>query len=275
MSYTILYAKQFIKIDENNVIPFILQGDNNVYESDRKRARDWGNSYAFTRTMITSNEALMQEVEKLKLETIKDCDVYVKQYDETWAFDEKRFGYHTGIAIGSNSTTKTTFGMFKNFYANGIKNAKTIEELMELNCSIGMKVYRWKDSDITDKGIEIKPDVMFSSTEQAVAAIKEYEEYYKGHNVHLYLFAYGMDRAIEKLKKPKQPKQKTKVDHYFRIDTPFGYFLKNTKNGFRYGTWSAKPFRTEKDALKVIAKLQMKFPDYNFKPELVQKEAYV
>jgi hypothetical protein len=84
-----------------------------------------------------------------------------------------------------------------------------------------------------------------------------------------------MDRVIAKLKKPKQPKQKTKVDHYFRIDTPFGYFLKNTKNGFRYGTWSAKPFRTEKDALKVIAKLQMKFPDYNFKPELVQKEAYV
>jgi hypothetical protein len=165
--------------------------------------------------------------------------------------------------------------MFKNFYANGIKNAKTIEELRELNCSIGMRVYRWRDSDITDKGIEIKPDVMFMTTEQAVAAIKEYEDYYKGHNVHLYLFAYGMDRVIAKLKKPKQPKQKTKVDHYFRIDTPFGYFLKNTKNGFRYGTWSAKPFRTEKDALKVIAKLQMKFPDYNFKPELVQKEAYV
>lgn len=275
MSYTILYAKQFIKIDENNVIPFILQGDNNVYESDRKRARDWGNSYAFTKTMITSNEALMQEVEKLKLDTIERCDEYVKQYDETWAYDEKRFGYHTGIAIGGNHTTKTTFGMFKNFYVNGIKDAKTIEELRELNCSIGMKVYRWRDSDITDKGIEIKPDVMFMTTEQTVAAIKEYEDYYAGHNIFLYLFAYGMDRVIAKLKKPKQPKQKTKVDHYFRIDTPFGYFLKNTKNGFRYGTWNAKPFRTEKDALKVIAKLQMKFPDYNFQPELVQKEAYV
>jgi len=273
MSYTILYAKQFIKIDETHVIPFILQGDNNVYESDRKRARDWGNSYAFTKTMITSNEALMQEIEKFKLETIERSNENVKQYDETWAFNEKPFGYHTGIAIGGNHTTKTTFGMFKNFYANGIKNAKTIEELRELNCSIGMKV--WKDSDITDKGIEIKPDVMFLSTEQAVAVIKEYEEYYKGHNVHLYLFAYGMDRVIAKLKKRKAPKQKEKVDHYFRIDTPFGYFLKNTRNGFRYGNWSAKPFRTEKDALKVIAKLQMKFPYYNFQPELVQKEAYV
>lgn len=275
MSYTILYAKQFIKIDENNVIPFILQGDNNVYESDRKRAKDWGNSYMFNKNIITSNEALMQEIERLKLDTIERCDDYVKQYDETWAYDEKRFGYHTGIAIGGNHTTKTTFGMFKNFYANGIKDAKTIEELRELNCSIGMKVYRWKDSDITDKGIEIKTDVMFTSTEQAVEKIKEYEEYYKGHNVYLFLFSYGMDRAIAKLKKPKQPKQKEKVDHYFRIDTPFGYFLKNTKNGFRYGTWSAKPFRTEKDAKRSLDTLQKKFPQHNFTIELVQKEAYV
>ena len=236
MSYTILYAKQFIKIDENNVIPFILQGDNNVYESDRKRARDWGNSYAFTKTMITSNEALMQEVEKLKLETIERSNENVKQYDETWAFNEKHFGYHTGIAIGGNHTTKTTFGMFKNFYANGIKNAKTIEELRELNCSIGMRVYRWREEDITSKGLEIKRlrSTMFMTTEDAVNKIKEYEDYYAGHNVYLYLFAHGMDRAIAKLKKPKQPKQKTKVDHYFRIDTPFGCFHKSTKNGFRY-----------------------------------------
>ena len=83
MSYTILYAKQFIKIDENHVIPFILQGDNNVYESDRKRARDWGNSYAFTKTIITSNEALMQEIERFKLETIRRSNENVKLYDET------------------------------------------------------------------------------------------------------------------------------------------------------------------------------------------------
>lgn len=275
MSYTILYAKQFIKIDENNVIPFILQGDNNVYESDRKRARDWGNSYMFNKNIIVSNEALMQEIERFKLETIARSNLKMSSNTMKWAFNEKQFGYHTGIAIGSNHTTKTSFGMFKNFFANGIKDAKTIEELRELNCSIGMRVHRWRDEDITSKGLEIKPYVMFITTEQAVEKIKEYEEYYKGHNIYLYLYAYGMDRAIAKLKKPKQPKQKTLVGHYYRIDTPFGYFLKNTKNGFRYGTWSAKAFRTEKDALKVIAKLQMKFPDYNFKPELVQKETYI
>lgn len=275
MSYTILYAKQFIKIDENHVIPFILQGDNNVYETDRKRARDWGNSYAFTKTMITSNEALMQEIERFKLDTIERCDEYVKQYDDTWAFDEKRFGYHTGIAIGGNHTTKTTFGMFKNFYANGIKDAKTIEELRELNCSIGMRVYRWRKEDITSKGLEIKPDVMFMTTEDAVNKIKEYEDYYAGHNIYLYLFAYGMDRAIAILKKPKQPKQKVKVDQYFRIDTPFGYFLKNSKYGFNYSAWNAKPFRTEKDAKRSLDTLQKKFPQHKFEIQLVQKEAYV
>ena len=275
MSYTILYAKQFIKIDETRVIPFILQGDNNVYESNRKRARDWSNSYAFTRTIITSNEALLQEIEKFKQDTLERCNEDVKQYDETWAFDEKRFGYHTGIAVGGRHTTKTTFGMFKNFYASGIKDAKTVEELRELGCAIGIKVYRWNDSDITKLGLEIKPNIGLASTEQAIATIEEYEAYYKGHNVYLYIYAYGMDRVLQKTKKTKQPKQKEKVDQYFQINTPFGLFVKNTSRGFQYSRWNAKPFRTEKDANKSLDTLKNKFPQHNFSVELVQKEAYV
>ena len=275
MSYTILYAKQFIKIDETRVIPFILQGDNNVYESNRKRARDWSNSYAFTRTIITSNEALLQEIEKFKQDTLESGNEYVKQYDETWAFDEKRFGYHTGIAVGGRHTTKTTFGMFKNFYASGIKDAKTVEELRELGCSLGIRVSSYDNKNITEAGLEIKPTVNFTSTEQAIATIEEYEAYYKGHNVYLYIYAYGMDRVVEKLKKRKAPKQKTKVDQYFQINTPFGLFLKNTSRGFQYSRWNAKPFRTEKDAKRSLDTLKNKFPQHNFTVELVQKEAYV
>ena len=268
MSYTILYAKQFIKIDETRVIPFILQGDNNVYESNRKRARDWSNSYAFTKTIITSNEALLQEIERFKQDTIERCNEDVKQYDGTWAFDEKRFGYHTGIAVGGRGTTKTTFGMFKNFYASGINNAKTIEELRELGCAIGIKVYRRNDSDITKLGLEIKPNIGFTSTEQAIATIEEYEAYYKGHNVYLHIYAYGMDRVLQKTKKTKTPKQIEKVDHYFQIKTPFGLFVKNTSRGFQYG-WNAKAFRTEKAANKSLDILKNNFPQYKFSIELV------
>jgi len=274
MSYTILYAKQFIKIDEARVIPFILQGDNNVYETDRKRARDWSNSRMFNRTIITSKEDLLQEIERFKQDTIEHCNEYIKQYDETWAFDEKRFGYHTGIAVGGRRTTKTTFGMFKNFYASGIKDAKTIEELRNLGCSLGIRISSYANKNITEAGLEVKPTVNFTSTEQAIATIEEYEAYYKGHNVYLYIYAYGMDRVVEKLKKRKTPKQKEKVDQYFQINTPFGLFVKNTSRGFQYG-WNAKAFRTEKAANKSLDILKNNFPQYKFSVELVQKEAYV
>ena len=274
MSYTILYAKQFIKIDETRVIPFILQGDNNVYESNRKRARDWSNTRMFNKTIITSNEALLQEIERFKQDTIERCNEYVKQYDETWSYDEKRFGYHTGIAVGARHTTKTSFGMFKNFFVSGINNAKTIEELAELGCSLAIRVSEYDNKNIIEAGLEIKPTVNFTSTEQAIATIEEYEAYYKGHNVYLYIYAYGMDRVLQKTKKTKTPKQKEKVDQYFQINTPFGLFVKNTSRGFQYG-WNAKAFRTEKDANKSLDILKNNFPQYKFSIELVQKEAYV
>jgi hypothetical protein len=276
MSYTILYAKQFIKIDETRVIPFILQGDNNVYESNRKRARDWSNSRMFNRTIITSKEALLQEIERFKQDTVERCNEYVKQYDETWAYDEKRFGYHTGIAIGGSHTTKTSFSMFKNFFVSGINNAKTIEQLRNLGCSLGIRISTYDNKNITEAGLEIKPTVNFTSTEQAVATIEEYEAYYKGHNVYLYIYAYGMDRVVQKTKKTKRPKQKEKVDHYFQINTPFGLFVKNTSRTFQYsGIYNAKAFRTEKAANKSLDILKNKFPQYKFSIELVQKEAYV
>jgi hypothetical protein len=275
MSYTILYAKQFIKIDEARVIPFILQGDNNVYETDRKRARDWSNSRMFNRTIITSKETLLQEIERFKQDTIERCNEDVKQYDGTWAYDEKRFGYHTGIAVGARHTTKTSFGMFKNFFVSGINNAKTIEELAELGCSLAIRVSEYDKEKITKAGLEVKPTVNFTSTEQAVATIEEYEAYYKGHNIYLYIYAYGMDRVVEKTKKTKTPKQKIKVDQYFQINTPFGLFVKNTSRGFQYSRWNAKAFRTEKDACKSLDTLKNKFPQHNFTVELVQKEAYI
>jgi hypothetical protein len=275
MSYTILYAKQFIKIDEARVIPFILQGDNNVYESNRKRARDWSNTRMFNKTIITSNETLLQEIERFKQDTIERCNEDVKQYDGIWAYDEKRFGYHTGIAVGAKHTTKTSFGMFKNFFVSGINNAKTIEELRKLGCSLGIRISTYDNKNIIEAGLEIKPTVNFTSTEQAIATIEEYEAYYKGHNVYLYIYAYGMDRVVEKSKKTKTPKQKTKVDQYFQINTPFGLFVKNTSRGFQYSRWNAKPFRTEKAANKSLDTLKNNFPQYNFTVELVQKEAYV
>jgi hypothetical protein len=275
MSYTIFYKQQFIKIDEQNVIPLILKGDDNVYTFAGKRARDWSNTLFFSKNIIISNEVLMQGVETYKENVIQACNENVERFnDAEYAYDEQRFGWHASIAIGGGRPAKTTFSAYKNFFAKGIITAKTIEELVVQNCTIQLKVYRWVDSEILDKGLEIKPNVMLSTTTQAVTLIKEYEEYYKGHNIFVYISAYGMEN-VEAPKKPKVKRQKVLVDKFFRIKTSSGYFIRFTKYGYKYGYFSGKAFRTEKAAQAVILKLKKLFQDSDFRVELVETEAYV
>lgn len=46
MSYTILYQSVWVKMSDNTYTMFRLCGDNNVWETNRKRARSWGLAFA-------------------------------------------------------------------------------------------------------------------------------------------------------------------------------------------------------------------------------------
>jgi len=266
MSYHILYNKQFIKVDANHVIPFYLGGDNNVtvgHGRNEKRARDWGNSFAHTMgNIIVSNVDLLANIDQYREQTMKRAAEQVEQYDESWAYDDKRWGYHTSVAIYGNSTRGTSFNAYKAFYANGIKNAMTIEELLERGVTISIAPYYWKEEDILNKGLEIKERVRFSSTEHMVATIKEYTEYYNNHGVSLYLNECGMNYHMERKKtenlhkKYQRNNQKVSVtvQEYYVLEMLecSGAFLKNTARGmsyshdYRYG----KAFMTEKEVNK-------------------------
>jgi len=260
MSYSILYNKQFIKVDDNHIIVITEQGDNNVWECDNKRrARDWGNCYAHSDgAIIVANDKLLADIDAFRQTTMERCEEHVKQYNESWAYDDKRWGYHTGLALYGKSTRNTTFGAYKGFYQTGIKQAMTIEELVKLGVSVKLYPYRWVDKDILDKGLEIKPDVWFSSTEQMVEKIKEYSEYYKGE-VTLYLNVYSMDRVLFNRKNDRimaksmkrKDKQELTVNEYFVL--AYGEscsFIKRTKFGFSfsYTLTGGKAFMTEKQA---------------------------
>lgn len=264
MSYDIIYNRQFIKVDEQQVIPFLEMGSNNCYEATgtgRKRARDWGNSFGFTNgKMIVSNEKLLKEIDKLEEDTKKSCVEYTKQHGEGWEYNPKRFGYHIGLSFYGKHTSGVSFNSFKSYYNNGIKEALTIEELYENDIRITIHVYRWLDEQITSKGLEIKPDVTFTSTQHMIETIKEYEEYY-GNKATLYLRCnYGLN--IERMKKRiaqskrKQRKEKKPIDvnEYFVLkNSDSNYFVRNTSRGYKYSwylTTSTKKFMTEKEAQK-------------------------
>lgn len=271
MSYEIIYNRQFIKVDDNRVIPFLEMGSNNCYEatgSGRKRARSWGNSYGFTNgCIIAYNDELLYNIDNYEKEIIERSKKNVEEYGDSWAYDPKRFGYHTGISFYGRGTRSTTFSAFRSYYKNGIKTAKTIEELKEHGVQFYLTVYRWKDEDILSKGLEIKPDVTFESTEQMINTINEYEEYYGG-KVSLYINLLGSDWNLVQMIKDKnrekrmnrKTKEKTLTNEYFTLVSKNngGYFVRFTARGYRYSYFqsSGKKFLTEKQAEKFKSKMR-------------------
>ena len=92
MSYSILYEKQFIKVGDNLFIPMVECGDNNVYEASngRKRARSWCNDkWIANGKTICTREDIENRVNEIRNDAIKRCEDYVKEYDETWSYEDK------------------------------------------------------------------------------------------------------------------------------------------------------------------------------------------
>ena len=258
MSYDIIYNRQFIKVDENRVIPFLEMGSSNCYElSNRKRARSWGNSFGFTNgEIIANNEDILKEIDDYEIRIKESCINNTKQYGEGWEYDPKRFSYHSGISFYGKTTRNTSFSAFKSYYKNAIKEAMTIEELWENDIRISIYVYRWKDEDITSKELEIKPDVTFTSTQHMIDTINDYQTYYS-NKISLFLRC-NDGYLIERMKKRKnrnkianrKEKKRVEVNEYFVLQNDNGgYFVRNTARGYKYSFFlggSVKTFMNEK-----------------------------
>ncbi len=281
MSYSILYNRQFVKVHDNLFIPMIQAGDNNVYESNRKRARSWYNHrYVTGGSVWASRETIHGTIDRMREEAIKSnqANISNRLLDEGDAYDDKRFGWHTGISLYGKHTSGTTFGMYRGFYTTGIERALTVEELMEKGVRLYMKIYFWSPEDITSKNKEIKSTVCFASTEHLVQTVKEWEEYYGEMADRISLYFYD-DWDLEKLLK-SQTKKKTKKKDYVETNSYFvlegenggnGYFVKATARGYKYAhnSTGAKKFLTEKEASRFHNR--MKYKDL-FRVRFVQNQ---
>lgn len=267
MSYDILYRKQFVKVDDKHVIPMVEIGSNNVWEMDNKRrARSW-NNIELGRTfnsIIVSNEQLLANIDRIRESEIDKTKDRTEEDDK---YTDNRFGYFTAMALYGRSTRGTTFGQFKGFYKSGIEGAMTVEELKENGISVSLYPTPYAREAAEKAGLEMKPRVCFATTEYMLAIVKEYTEYYKDSGVNLWCSLNG-DYNIDWLekqrkiarKKAKTPKVKKEVSEYYVIHTGEGYFIKNTKYGYKYSHYSDsylnKRLETEKKAESFLAKLK-------------------
>jgi hypothetical protein len=265
MSYSILYDKQFIKVGDNLFIPMVECGDNNVYEAagnGRKRARSWCNdSWIANGKTICTREEIESRINQIRDEVIQRSEENVKEYDESWSYQDKRFGYHTGIAIYGKHTSNTTFGNFKGFYMSGCDGALTIEELLKHNVNVCVRLphYNSVKEEIEKKGLECKQTVCPKTTEELINTIKEWDEYY-GNEITYYIdffSVWGLKNLKRERSKTKQRKEKQYIQtkEYYVLEGVgggMGYFVKNLKYGYRYAynSTGAKKFINEKSANK-------------------------
>ena len=261
MSYQILYDRAFIKVDEKRTIPFLLMGSNNCYDMYNKRARDWGNASFHSNGIIGDNEAILKSIDDYRASLIERD----KEDGFSSKYDDKHFGYFTGIAFYGRSTSATTFSAYKSYFANGIKTSRTIEEYKALGITFDIHVYCWdKVKDFDEKGIEYKERVYLKDTQHLIDTVKEFEDYYKPLSYSVYLSSHISEYTAKRLKakkvnKPKKVKELTKVWVLECLEVN-GYFIKNGARSYRYAYWSdgAKKFTSEQQANTFHKKMKNK-----------------
>jgi hypothetical protein len=210
MSYSIFYRTCCIKIDAEHTILAIEAGDSNCYEQRTgRRARDWqGYTYYSNKRLIATNADVLAAIDA-ELETrIKHATenslVHPEIYRDFTPDDVKnRFGYYAGLAVGNKSCATTSFSSLRNFFANGIKNALTIEELREQNIFPSLRSCSYIHEALNGTGIAVKERTHPTTTEQLIKGIEDFEEHYKHIEYSYSKFHLDLGGDLEDLKRLK------------------------------------------------------------------------
>ena len=273
MSYSLIYNRCFIKLSNDEYIPFLEMGDNNVYQG-KKRARDWQIWPYFNkdRGYITTEKDTINKIEKWKKEKIeyiinsKKRDRINISAEEAEKELNKSFFYWASLKLQYGNS----FTSFKNYYVNGFKKSFTFNELKEKNISIHIysesSYYESIKKEYTENNKK-QHDIYVNNEKNFKRVIKAFKNYYKDTSilyfVHLNISNWQLKELKEKYKKQEQKREKQlkTFNHYYIAVTKKGYFYKFTKYGYKYtsiNNYLIKKFITEKQAQKVIEKLKNK-----------------
>lgn len=144
MSYLILYDKQFVKLSNGEVIPLVLSGSSNCFDSssgNARRARGW-EPWTY-RLPKGSTFGVRPEVLLVAIQEEIDCQCAQCATDPYRIKEGTRpsdilahFGNYAGLSIGGANWHAVTAARYRSFFANGIKGAMTVEELWEIGVGL-------------------------------------------------------------------------------------------------------------------------------------------
>ena len=287
MSYTIIYDKQFLKVPDGRIVPYMLSGSNNVteynYNGREVRARSWAILYYYTqRKVLVDPDEFMKYVEA-KVE--KDIVHYAKLYDATEEYTRQHFGSAIGVALRS-ANSSVTAQQFINWFKNGIKNAMLVEEFIENISGMAYSAsVREEEGEVYfDEDCSFKAGYKRLETSEDFIKLQDCLDK-KGNNVSwLYIRAvddqYWIDKHLKKLrhkeKKQKAPPENSNVYYVFKDDG--GYYLyKYTRNGYKVTPYSdaGKRYYTLKEAEIYLKQLRSRhaFNAHKWEIEKIEKES--
>ena len=265
MSHQIIYNRLFIKaIDKDNsvlYIPMVLSGSNNCTQINDKgreiRERSWYNSKFLTNDKIFETETnILKKIDDYRLELIER---WKGENGEDWSkYKDEHFGSFACVRF--TGKPYCSFNTYKNFYALGMKQALTMEQLKEKDISVKLYVSEFSHNTFQNRGLEVLPNINIDSTEMLLSKVKEYEEYYKGIDCLFVMYdnEYDLERFFKNKKREIQNKKEKKeqkmveVDFYFVLLNGNSLFVKNTKRSYKYTgnrhAYSIKKWMDEKKA---------------------------
>jgi len=239
MSYEICYSKNFIKTSKG-YIPLVLSGSNNCYEYNfgkERRERTWTIYWCKELTKISSEQEILDFITK----QYKDSE-----YGDFCVFNGKNvYGYEAIL----------------NFYKNGIKNARTVEEYLsygkyKYTNGTGGKVYGLDvflmhyDKDTGNWRQDNRRNIR--TTSELENAIEELQQYHNCKDTWLEIKFTTNEKIVCELPKTIDGACIVKYKaRYLAETTTSGYVLVKDKN-------QAKVFNTYDEAAKVSNQYGMK-----------------
>jgi len=241
MSYTIVYNRQFVKID-GKIIPLVLYGSNNCYEATwrgrGRREREWHPMYLGSNTMIALTE-----------DEIMGC---------IHSYCDGEYQEH----FMRNGKWVDDAGLIR-FFKNGIKNAKTIEEMKSFYFFNGMRGYFSVWNGSCNEINKIENDVEISSSDDLRRFLESakcrLENRANGEAIYICLKFYD-ENFESRIKIATQPKERMSSYWAIKVNNS-GYLVQVTSKRIKYYALcdKTKQFETEVAANKYIEKLKEKF----------------
>lgn len=231
MSYEIVYAREFIKTSDGRIVPLVLSGSNNcrnmTYRGRWRREKSWFPIYA------KSGENPAVTPEKLMTK--------IKGYIPS--------GYNQHFVRNGKWVDDDRF---IRFFENGVKKAKTLEELNDellyKHHLEGVVYYYGKGSEVTtlhkvDINETVELDMFLEKVDELI------KEYSGKENLHISI-GFECEDVLKREKKPRVKKERLK--QFYVITTDHGYLSKLNRYGVysTHNTYYAKQFESEAKALK-------------------------